>query len=104
MQLNRSPEIEQVPSVQTFSKYSCSTCHASANESYDGSRFEYVFPDGRVTDAPVDVGWCNECRGLRPIETLEREYWCRNITLVGQKLASISLKHRLLRGCQIFCV
>lgn len=78
-------------------KYFCSTCHASGNDSYINSRFEYVLPDGRTTDAPMDVGWCHECRGLRPIETLERDYWARQIRMIGLRLTSISIKHRLLR-------
>jgi hypothetical protein len=78
-------------------KYFCSTCHASGNDSYIDSRFEYVLPEGCATDAPMAVGWCHDCRGLRPIETLERNYWIGQIRLIGQRLTSISIKHRPLR-------
>ncbi|MDP2792919.1 MAG: hypothetical protein Q8O25_02370 [Sulfurisoma sp.] len=79
-------------------RYFCSTCHASGNDSYVGSRFEYVLPDGRATDAPTDIGWCHDCRGLRPIETLARDHWAGMIRLVGKRLTSIALKRRLLRS------
>ncbi len=78
-------------------KYYCSSCRAEGNAAYASTRFEYVLPDGRLADAPTEIGWCHDCRGLRPIETLERDYWVQAIQMVGQQLTSIKITHRLLR-------
>ena len=79
----------------------CSICHIDGNASGTQTYFQYQLSDGRITDAPNEVGRCHGCKGLCAIETLDREYWANQIRTVGREIASITIKHRLLRQCVV---
>ena len=77
--------------------YTCDACGQVNRGGGLDRQGEYVLPDGRMTHVPSEIGWCRDCKVLRPIETLDRDYWAEAIRQVGRQLASIRIKHRWLR-------
>lgn len=53
----------------------CDCCDFEQDSSHTWGRREYVLPDGVHISLNWEIGWCQDCDGIAPIESLIEEPW-----------------------------